>query len=195
MKTIGKTRRMQSVLIVLSLVIFTLSLDRGWAIAGDYLGEYRWKLYEEPKNTQYVILKLAVTHMGDDHNLVNGTATNFENGVQKNIDVVHGNSEITGSTTTMTLINSYFVPSTEYGYSAIQIQIDSSTLNGTYRTIDTAYQFSSGQITQEFGQGSIEFLSKSDVNPIVKGDFDGNGKLGLEDSIGILQILSGARLE
>jgi hypothetical protein len=29
--------------------------------------------------------------------------------------------------------------------------------------------------------------------PDLKGDFDGNGKLGLEDVIGILQILSGIR--
>jgi hypothetical protein len=67
-------------------------------------------------------------------------------------------------------------------------------LNGTFRGIDTAHQFTSGQITREFGQGNVEFISKTEAIAVIKGDFDGNGRLGLEDSIGILQTLSGLRM-
>jgi|LGVF01.2.fsa_nt_gb hypothetical protein len=127
-------------------------------LAGNYLGEFCWRINDSiPEN--YIILKFAVSDVGGGHYSLNGTFIDYENNVaQENPDVGHGNAELVDSMIVMTLVNSYYVPSEEYGSSVLNIQLNPSTLSGTYRTIDTAYQFSSSAFTQEFGDGAIEFL-------------------------------------
>ena len=126
--------------------------------ADNYLGELCWRINDSTPGT-YVILKFAVSDVGGGHYSLNGTFTNYENNVVSGkSDVGHGNAELVDSMIVMTLVNSYYVPSEEYGSSVINIQLNPSTLSGTYRTIDTAYQFSSRGFTQEFGDGAIEFL-------------------------------------
>jgi len=126
--------------------------------ANNYLGEFCWRINDSiPGN--YIILKFAVSDVGDGHFSLNGIFIDYENNVvEGNPDVGHGNAELVGSMIVMTLVNSYYVPSEEYGSSVLNIQLNPSTLSGTYRTIDTAYQFSSSGFTQEFGDGAIEFL-------------------------------------
>ena len=126
--------------------------------ASDYLGEFCWKLDDPVALESYVIGKFAVEDIGDGHYSLNGTFTNFDNNVQKNTDVAHGNAEIIDSTIVVTLVNTFYVSSVEYGFSMINFQLNPSTLSGTVRTINTAYQFSSDEITKEYGEGSLEFL-------------------------------------
>jgi hypothetical protein len=149
------------------------------AFAGDYVGEYCWKIIDPENDANYVIGKFAVTHMGDGHFLLNGTFTNFDDNAQQQIDVAHGNAEIVDSMIVVTLVNTYYVSSEEseeygnmsvgsseeYGFSMINFQLNPSTLSGTFRTIDTGYQFSFNKITIKYGEGPLEFLPTCSMIP------------------------------
>ena len=143
---------------LVSLVAFFLLIFGVQAFAGNYIGEYRWKLIDPENNANYVIGKFAVTDVGGGHHVLNGTFTNFENNVPINTDVAHGNAEVVDSMIVVTLVNTFDVSSEEYGFSVINFQLNPSTLSGTFRTIDTAYQFSSDEITREYLEGSVEFI-------------------------------------
>ena len=120
--------------------------------------EFCWKLNDPVTPESYSIGKFAVTDVGDGHFSLNGTFTNFDNNVPTNTHVAHGNAEIIDSMIVVTLVNTFYVSSEEYGFSMINFQLNPSTLSGAFRTIDTAYQFSSDEITKEYGEGPLEFL-------------------------------------
>jgi hypothetical protein len=152
-----KYERKWSRFIVFSLVLLQLVVCGGQALAANYLGEFCWKI-NDPVTTDYVIGKFAVTDVGDGHYSLNGTFTDFDNNVPTETNVAHGNAEIIDSMIVVTLVNTFYVSSEEYGFSMINFQLNPSTLSGTFRTIDTAYQFSSDEITKEYGEGPVEFL-------------------------------------
>lgn len=128
--------------------------------AEEYLGEICWRLDDSATSGSYVIGKFAVSHIGDGHFSLGGTFTSFDHDIPVNVDVANGTAEIIDETVVMTLVNSYYVESEEYGFSIVNIRLKPSTLGGTYRTIDTAYNFDSKEFTQEFGDGSIKLLPK-----------------------------------
>lgn len=145
--------------IVFSLALLQLVVCGGQAFAANYLGELCWKLNDPVTPENYVIGKFAVTDIGDGHYTLSGTFTNFDNNVPTNTDVAHGNAEIIDSMIVVTLVGTFYVSSEEYGFSMINFQLNPSTLSGTFRSIDTAYQFQSHEITKEYGEGPLEFLS------------------------------------
>ena len=149
--------RLDSLGLVLLVAFFFLAFGVQ-AFAGDYVGECCWKISDPENDANHGIGKFAVTHMGDGHFLLNGTFTSFDDNVQQQVDVAHGNAEIIDSMIVVTLVNTFYVSSEEYGFSMINFQLNPSTLSGTFRTINTAYQFSSNEITKEYGEGSVEFL-------------------------------------
>jgi hypothetical protein len=145
---------------IFSLVLLVLFFHVKPVFAGNYLGEFCWRINDTTTPGSYTIGKFAVSDVGDSHYSLDGTFTSFDvNGAREpHLDVAHGNAEIIDTMIVMTLVNSYYVPSEEYGSSVLNIQLNPSTFSGTYRTIDTAYQFSSSKFTQKFGDGIIEFL-------------------------------------
>ena len=79
----------------------------------------------------YVIGKFAVTDVGDGHYSLNGTFTNFDNNIPTNTCVAHGNAEIIDSMIIVTLVNTFYVSSKEYGFSMINFQMNPSTGTGS----------------------------------------------------------------
>lgn len=144
--------------VILSLVLTQSILFGGQALGGTFLGEFCWKIPDPESSEAYVIGRFAVTDVGGGHHALNGTLTNFEDDVPMNVDVANGNAEGVDSMIVMTLVNTFHVPSEEYGSSMINFQLNPSTLSGTFRTIDTAYQYSSGLISREYAEGPVEFL-------------------------------------
>jgi hypothetical protein len=144
---------------LISLAMFFVVVFGTQVLAEEYIGECCWKVTDPENETSYVIGKFAVTCIGDTHFMLNGTFTNFTNDIQEGIDVAHGNAEIVGSNIIVTLVNTYYIPTEEYGFSVVNFQLNPVTLSGTSRTIDTAHQFFSGEITKEYVEGQVEFLS------------------------------------
>ncbi len=151
-------QKIRSKSILFSLMLLQCFGFGGQALAATYLGEFCWKQVDPDSSANFVLGRFGVTDIGDSHFTFNGSFTDFENNVPGNIDVAHGNAEIIDSTVLVTLVNSFFIPSEEYGFSMINFELDLATLDGTFKTIDTAHQFSSGGITEEFAEGPIEFV-------------------------------------
>jgi len=88
--------------------------------AADYLGQLCWQ------GTAGEVLKMAVTHMGDGHFLLNGAGTT-PNG---NFDVFIGSAEVSGSSVYMTTTSAGSSSSYTWGFIG-RFVLNLSTLSGS----------------------------------------------------------------
>ena len=138
---------------VVSLVmIFFLVLGIGVSgiYAGNYLGEYCWQIETDGK---YIILRLAVTDMGNGHYFLNGRAINPKGDV---IPLV-GNGEIDGDKV-------YIVGTGARSWEFLtmtgtrSIILDLPTLNGSTEAIITKYDKETKEIWMEYKSGTLTFI-------------------------------------
>jgi hypothetical protein len=101
--------------------------------AAQYLGEYCWQ------DSGGGIARLAITHMGNGHYLVNGRHTDPSGYV----DAVNGNAEVVGSQVIMHITSSGFDVNEVRGFMAT-IVLDHSSLNGTMEGVNVLYQKPAG---------------------------------------------------
>lgn len=102
------------------------------AHAGNYLGEFCW-LCEDGS-----IMRIAITHMGNGHYLLNGKMTEPEGVIQ----AIHGNAEIVGDKVYITT-NSTRSTAEETDASMCHMVLDLATLNGNMESLQICHDSTS----------------------------------------------------
>ena len=137
---------------VSSFMIFALILGSAvsGAQAGNYLGEFCWQLEDDGK---YIILRFAVTCVGDGHFLLNGKAITPSGDV---IPII-GNGEIDGDKVyiTGTAARSWETKTMIGGRAAI---LDLPGLNGTVEAINTIYDKTTEEIQTSYKSLPATFI-------------------------------------